>query len=446
MKPPTLSPGRQLSLSVVIKTARTVLSFALVIITICPLLCKADGPVSAAPDTLDLALDDPAVIRWDITDIAPGDSGIEPINLYNNGDIPGYLYIWIDNVVDSEGDNPESETGNTAEPGELSSRVTLDIVNPGLTFGVLTDTGYTPYDDLPVTLADFPHAVNRALFILGTEINPGETLVLQWQWLLPVGTDNDAQGDAITFNFNYMLSTFYPGQDEPPGPAEIQPVYYPPTVTTPPTPPVTTTPTVTPTPALPARTYTSEDGLCVIYIRSGLRVYTDSDGELTDIVIEVSTDAPPAPDFYDFAGEAYRIYSYTAEGKSEDTGLHQEVQLTIYFDPGVIPEGGVAYLAIYHPEKGWIRQEAVGGATKGRLSAMVDYLGTVAVIYETNVPGDDLIPIETVTPIPLDNGEPSHLKEIIILVGVGIAAIGTVTATTVTIIRDVRDLRERKHA
>ena len=445
MKPPTLSRRRQLSLPIVLKTARAVLLFALVMVAICPLLFfPTGGPASAAPDTLDLTLDAPAVIRWDIVDIAPGDSGSEPINLYNTGDIPGYLYIWIDNVVDSEGDNPESETGDLAEPGELSSRVTLDIVNPGLTFGVLTDTGYTPYDDLPVTLADFPQTSDRALFILNTEINPGETLVLQWQWSLPVGTDNDAQGDALTFTINYMPSTFYPGQGEQPEPTEIPQVYYPPPTTTPTTPPVTTTPTVTPTPSLPARTYSSEDGLCVIYIPAGLRVYTESGGELVDIVIEVAADTPPPPDFYDFAGKPYRIYSYTTEGESEDTGLHQKVQLTIYFDLDLIPEGAAVYLVSYHPEDGWVRQETVGGTAEGKLSVMVDYLGTVAVIYETNIPDDDVIPSEAVPLVPPDYEGPSRLKEMLILIGVGIAAVGTVSVTVKSIVRDGFHIHRQK--
>jgi hypothetical protein len=160
---------------------------------------------------------------------------------------------------------------------------------------------------------------------------------------------------------------------------------------------------------------------------------------LVDITIEASTNAPPAPEFYNFAGKPYRISCGTVEGDSENTGLHREVQLTIYFNPDIIQEGAVVYLVSFHPEKGWVRQEAIGVINERRLSAMIDYLGTVAVIHETNVPAYDPVPTETV--IPLENEEPSHVKEILILVGMGVAATGTITVTTTAIIKGFKGYR-----
>jgi hypothetical protein len=209
------------------------------------LLFTPAGSAYGAPDTLDLQLDNPAIIRWDIVDIRPGDSGIEPVNLHNAGDISGYLYIWISDIADGEGLNPESETGNTAEPGELSSYLYLDIINPGMTFGQLTGSGGTQYINLPLRLVNFPTNSNQALFILDTALNPGETLELQWQWWLSPTAGNEAQGDTVSFTINYMLSSEHPGAVFIPG----EPVNNPPAVppTTPTTPPPTTEPSPTPT-------------------------------------------------------------------------------------------------------------------------------------------------------------------------------------------------------
>jgi hypothetical protein len=223
---------------------------------ICPLLLSTlTKPAYSAPDTLDLQIGDPAVIRWDIADIRPGDSGTAPINLHNAGDIPGYIYIWISDIADGEGLNPESETGNTAEPGELSSYLYLDIVNPGMTFGRLSGTYGVQYYDLPVAMASFPGSSSQALFIKDTTINAGEILTLQWRWSLPAAAGNQAQGDTVSFTFNYMLSSYYP-----------EPVYVPdepvnnPLPTMPPTNPATPLPTTEPSPT-PTSTDVPDDDI-----------------------------------------------------------------------------------------------------------------------------------------------------------------------------------------
>ncbi len=410
--------------------------FILLQVMLCPFLFYwYSGPVYAAPDTLDLQLDDPAVIRWDITDIVPEDSGIEPINLYNNGDIPGYLYIWISDIVDGEGLNPESETGDIAEPGELSSQLMLDIINPGMTFGKLTGTGYMQYFDLPVNMASFPGSSNQALFIIDTLINPGETLELQWQWQLPSPVANEVQGDAVSFTVNYMLSSLEP-----------MPVFFPteppPAPVVPPTTLVTTTPT--PEPTIPDRTYVSEDGMCVIYIPEGLHVYDDSGSELTNIVIDTPADFPPAPELHEFAGKTYRVLNFAEDGWEESTQLQQEVQLTVYFDPTGIPEGSLPYLASYHPVNGWVRLDATGGLAEGQFTAEVNYLGWVAVIYETDVRYVELIAPETIVPALPDTRETTDIKAILEQASLGVAITGTVAMTTMAIIERIRRYRLKK--
>ena len=274
-----------------VRYGRIAIILLIIPVLFCPfLLFSLTEPVYGAPDTLDLQLDDPAIIRWDIIDIMPGDSGIEPINLYNAGDIPGYIYIWFGDIVDGEGLNPESETGDTSEPGELSSYILLDIINTGMNFGKLTGTGYMEYYDLPVSIASFPGSSNQALYILSTTINPGETLELRWQWQFPASVGNQAQGDTVSFTFNYMLSSI-----------ESVPAYFPPEPPTsppptvppsqPPTTPDTTTPAVEP--PVPPRLYEAEDSITI-----------DKPDVRYVVLIEPETTTPVTPDTEDTSTKA----------------------------------------------------------------------------------------------------------------------------------------------
>lgn len=425
-----------------VKNWRSALVAMMAAVLISPLfLTVPTGQAYGAPDTLDLQLDDPAVIRWDVTGIMPGDSGIEPVNLHNAGDIPGYIYIWISDIADAEGLNPESETGDTSEPGELSAYIYLDIVNTGMNFGKLTGTGSMEPFDLPVNVAAFPGSSDQALFILDTAINPGETLELQWQWQLPSSVGNEVQGDTVSFSIYYMLSSLYAGEEddeeeiEPAGP----PVYIPPP-TVPPITPTTTTP-VTTTPmverSVPARIYYSEDCLCVIYIPEGLHVFIDSGEELTNIIISSSTYTPSAPELYRYAGRIYRILSYGEDGWRDSSRLQQEVKLTVYFDPDEIPEGADVFLVSYHPVYGWIGLDATGDLSIGQFTAWVDYLSLVAVMYEVDVSYIELIAPDIATQATHEE-ESSENRAALARASLGVAISGTVAMAILAIIERKR--------
>ena len=99
------------------KCFRLAITCLLLPVLVCPLLLLFPAEPAYAAPFLDLVLDAPAVVRWDISNIVPGDTGIEVTNLHNAGNVTGYVYIWITDLVDGEGVNPESETGDTADPG-----------------------------------------------------------------------------------------------------------------------------------------------------------------------------------------------------------------------------------------------------------------------------------------------------------------------------------------
>jgi hypothetical protein len=183
-----------------------IFSSVVLIILVCPLMMIWQaGRVYAASASLDLRLDAPGSIRWDIADIQPGDSAIESVTLHNDGNATGYILVWITDLIDDEGTNPESETGDTANPGELSSYIYLNIVNDGMAFGRLM--GYAYMDTaLPISLDTFPASNNHALCIANTPLYAGQSLELRWKWALSPRAGNNVQGDTVSFTINYQLT------------------------------------------------------------------------------------------------------------------------------------------------------------------------------------------------------------------------------------------------
>jgi len=129
--------------------------------------------------------------------LAPGDSGTITYTLNNVGSIDGYLDLQGIGVVDTEGTNPESETGDIGEPGELSANIYVTVtlgasqLYAGLLSGIVSD-----YD------------ANVALAASGTT-----TLTIAWvvdkdNASPPLGEDvgNDIQGDIATVVLSIELA------------------------------------------------------------------------------------------------------------------------------------------------------------------------------------------------------------------------------------------------
>ena len=141
--------------------------------------------------TLDLAVNgkNPNVSPdFTIGNVAPGSSGTITYALTNVGSLAGFLDLSGIGVVNTEGLNPESETGDLDDPGELSDNLWV-VVNLG---SVVQYTGLlsgisTAYD------ADVAIGANGAT-----------TLTIAWtvdkDGVAPLGVDvgNDVQGDIAT--------------------------------------------------------------------------------------------------------------------------------------------------------------------------------------------------------------------------------------------------------
>ncbi len=173
------------------------------LVVVCAVLVlhlAAVSPVKA-DEGLDLVIDEGLIVPWEINNIAPGSSGVVPVDIRNAGIVSGYLAVWIDGITDLEGENPEAETGNTEEPGELSQYLTLDILG-----GNISPYTASPGFELPVALNSFPGSISYPLQLSDQELQVGGAIQIQWRWAIPPQTSNNIQGDSVSFNIHYVLT------------------------------------------------------------------------------------------------------------------------------------------------------------------------------------------------------------------------------------------------
>ncbi|OGO31546.1 MAG: hypothetical protein A2Z29_10750 [Chloroflexi bacterium RBG_16_56_11] len=310
---------------------------------------------------IDLELDAAGSSAWNISVVKPGDSGTKTIELHNIGGMSGIVYIWISDISNTEGVNPEAESGNTGEPGELGNHVKLSVSSAGLTTNVI----------LPATVNDFPQSAPGQRFIR-LPLAAGATATAVWEWSFPdTGVpQNDAQGDSLTFSINYWLTEPLPEDEEEeggePGPGSM------------------------PVPA-PLTRQMKIDIMGTVAIadlgNSGefLEAVAVADaGKKYRVVIEAGT-IIRGLDASDISGIEMRAYSgnmtppegsavigmvcevigYTVDSLLTPISFSRPMKLMITYDPGQIPEGaksiGIAFL---EADGGWRTTEEAASIQK----------------------------------------------------------------------------------
>lgn len=142
-----------------------------------------------AQDPVDLTYGATGAFPWSITGILPGDHGSDVIDLHNNGTENGIVYIWVDNIRQSD------RLGNPG--GGLWNYVYFNVSHPNLNSTVI----------LPAHITAFPTAPLLPTFIIIDPLNAGDTVRLNWTWeFAETGQpQNDAQGNTLRFNISYTL-------------------------------------------------------------------------------------------------------------------------------------------------------------------------------------------------------------------------------------------------
>ncbi|MFC2039080.1 hypothetical protein ACFLUG_04855, partial [Chloroflexota bacterium] len=255
-------------------------------------------PVVQAANPVDLELGGAGATAWNITNIEPSDNGTSTVELRNIGTQDGFVSVWVSEIISTEGLNPESETGDKSDPGELGDHLLLNLTADGLRSNLA----------LPVTFNEMPRSVSSSDFIEVIPIKAGQTVNLQWQWNLPYSAGNDIQGDSLSFTLNYLLRECI--LTDVTAVVDVQGVF---------------TDNIT---AVSDTTVKAK-----VEIESGTKGTTAASQPLSDVwIIEIENDPLPAPVNNAVASQNY-------EAGPEGTTFDQPVTITLQYDPASIPSG-----------------------------------------------------------------------------------------------------------
>jgi len=342
--------------------------------------------VQAASNPIDLELDAAGHTPITVNNIRPGDSGIKTVELRNVGTKDGLVYIWLSDIVNHEGLNPESETGDTSGDGELGEYLLLDIDTTGLSTNL----------SLPATVNDFPASATGLKYINVIALKAGETRILDWYWALPETTGNMVQGDELSFTINYFLKeTESPGD---PGNTPGGGPYYDDT-------------------SLPddedeeeyktlevnlldekltveisedgilkdSVTLTDAAGLFTLKIPGGTRITGTGGFALARIELTIEEISIPLPENTVLLSPLYQLIGYDTEGNSVHIEFNPTVRLAIRYNPASIPENSFPpYIARYTDEEGLFPLESPVKfpISPGRVDALLNRCSLFMVLAE----------------------------------------------------------------
>jgi hypothetical protein len=157
--------------------------FIFILLIFLPVPVFAQGPV-------DLAFGKTGVFPWSITGVLPGDQGSSFIDLHNNGTENGIVYIWVDNISNSD------RYGNSG--GGLANYMYFNVSHRKLNSTII----------LPARINSFPKApLLPDDFIIIESFNAGDTIRLNWTWEFEETgqPQNDAQNNTLRFTLSYTL-------------------------------------------------------------------------------------------------------------------------------------------------------------------------------------------------------------------------------------------------
>jgi hypothetical protein len=145
------------------------------------------GPV-VAQGSIDLISGATHSFPWNASILKPGSSGTASIDLINNGTIDGTLSIWVANI---------SQTDAFGDGAALGNYMYFNVSNPRLVSTL----------QLPARIDAFPTAPLTENYLVISPVRSGETIPLTWTWeFVDTGQlQNDAQGDSLRFDINYIL-------------------------------------------------------------------------------------------------------------------------------------------------------------------------------------------------------------------------------------------------
>ena len=361
----------------------TIRIFAALALVAAAMLGSLPITVKAAPDPVDLELNAAGYTPIVVNNIRPGDSGGKTVELTNVGTNDGLLCIWLSDIINGEGLNPDSETGDTSGDGELGEYLILDIDVEDLSTNLA----------LPATVDDFPTSAMDPIYIKVVPLKAGETRTLDLYWELPPETGNVVQGDELSFTVTYFLREMEVPDD---------PVYVPPPDTT----PVIDEDeeeedNITLVINLLGETVvieigedgilddsivlTDPDGTCTLEITGGTHITGIGGTSLDRIVLTVEETSILLPDDTVFLTPIYWFIGYDKEGNTVNARFDPPVRVTLRYDPDDLPENALPpYVARYTEEEGLVRLESPikFPIRLGRVDALLDICAMFMALVE----------------------------------------------------------------
>ena len=330
-------------------------------------------PAQAQSPAVDLAIDGEEATSWNISGIGPGDSGTRTVRRHNAGSRKGSVTIWISDIVGSEGTNPESETGDTTEPGELADYLVFALSSNRL------DTNIT----LPAALHEFPQSASDSKYVKIEHLHAGETLSLIWQWeFLEAGTpQNDAQGDRLAFTINYLLEQLPSGGGGGGGGGDWSPIYQWLEIDI--LGDVTLAKVSSSGKLLDSYVATGPNNKHKLELNKGTKITCTSGNVPRRIEMKVCEESLAIPAGTEIIGPAFELTGYTKDSVPCSVIFNHPAKLTLSYDPSWLPKDtSSVFIASCDIYQDWEELELTpGGAAEiGEITVFISHASIFAIL------------------------------------------------------------------
>ena len=332
-------------------------------------------PAQAQSPAIDLVIGGEEATSWNISDIKLGDSGTKIVRLHNAGSKAGFVTIWISDIVSSEGTNPESETGDTTEPGELVDYLVFHLSCSRLDSNT----------SLPATLYELPQSSSGSRYVEIERLYAGETLALIWQWefLETGGPQNDAQGDSLSFTINYLLEELPSGGGGGGGGGggdwaptyqwlEIDILGN-----------VILVKVSSSGKLLDSYVATDPDNKHKLELNKGTKITCTSGRIPRRIEMKVREEAVSTPIDMEIIGPAFELTGYTKDSVPCSVAFDQPAKLILSYNSSWLPQNtSSVFVASYDADQDWKELKlAPGGAAEvGEITALISHTSTFAIL------------------------------------------------------------------
>jgi|GEM_PF-1890646 len=177
---------------------RTIVVRVFLIIVLMLLLLSSIPPSSLSAEAaevpvIDLELDGGYVTPLALENLKPGDMGSKSAVLRNVGNVDGEIAIWFSNV---------QETDYAGDGAHLDDYLRFEANCAGLSTDIR----------MPCGIWSLPDAPTGGEYIWVLNVRAGQTVQVNWYWefVEDYQSQNEAQGDSLSFDINYMLGDIPP--------------------------------------------------------------------------------------------------------------------------------------------------------------------------------------------------------------------------------------------